>query len=78
MSTAWSPSIRDTATGGVAALLIRKSWRDSEAGPAIAALLSAAIRDANPVVRMRAAEAALAMHASIDAAKRQPPSANSC
>lgn len=70
MSTAWSPSIRDTATGGLAALLIRKSWRDSDAGPAIATLLSAAMRDANPVVRMRAAEAALAMHASIDAAKR--------
>jgi hypothetical protein len=66
----WSPSTRDTAMSGLAALLKRKAWRDSEAGPSIASWLSAAIQDSEPVVRLRAAAAMRAVHADVESAER--------
>jgi hypothetical protein len=55
--------MRDTAIGGLAALLVRADWRASKHGGAIASLVEAALRHENPVVRMRAAEGVLALHA---------------
>jgi hypothetical protein len=62
--------MRDTAVGGLAALLNRPEWRDSGARPSIASEVSAAMRDTNPVVRMRAARAAYALYASVGPAER--------
>lgn len=62
--------MRDTAVGGLATLLSWPSWRDSDAGPSIASQVSAAAHDENPVVRMRAAEAAWAMYAGLSAVNR--------
>lgn len=70
MISAWSPDLRDTAIGGLATLLNREAWRGSDAGQTIEAAVSAAMRDPNPVVRMRAAEAAPAVHAGVDRDRR--------
>ncbi|WP_203933925.1 hypothetical protein [Virgisporangium ochraceum] len=51
-------------------MLNRPEWRDSDHCPAIARVVSAALHDANPVVRMQAAYAARAVHADADAAHR--------
>lgn len=62
--------MRDTAIGGLASLLNRQEWRESEAQPTIAAVVSSALRDTNPVVRMQAAQAAVAMLANENVAER--------
>lgn len=62
--------MRDTAVGGLAALIARADWRSSGDAPAIAAAVTAALHDANPVVRMRAAEGVLAVHADDDGEQR--------
>lgn len=70
MSAVWSPGGRDTAIGGLADLLNRQEWRESDAQASIAAVVSSALRDANPVVRMQAAQAAAAVLADVGAAER--------
>lgn len=62
--------MRDTAIGGLATLLNRQEWRESEAQPTIAAVVSSALRDTNAVVRMQAAQAAAATLGSDGAAER--------
>jgi hypothetical protein len=62
--------MRDVAIKGLVALVNRQEWRDSEAGPSIEASVSAALHDTNPVMRMLAAGAARALHASADSAQR--------
>ncbi|HEX5406371.1 MAG TPA: hypothetical protein VFX16_29200 [Pseudonocardiaceae bacterium] len=68
--TAWNPDMRDTAIGGLATLLSRDVWRDSNAGPQIADSVSVAMRDANPLLRMQAARAAAAARAGLSASDR--------
>jgi hypothetical protein len=70
MNTVWGPGERDTAISGLAALLNRPEWRDTYFGSAIAPVVSTALSDANPVVRMQAAHAARALHADADADAR--------
>lgn len=62
--------MRDTAVGGLVALLARQDWRSSGDAAAIAAAVTAGLQDDSPVVRMRAAEGALALHADSDAEQR--------
>ncbi len=62
--------MRDTAVEGLVALLYRPEWRDSDAGPSIASAVSAAMRDANPVVRMEAASGMRVLHAAAEPVHR--------
>ncbi len=62
--------MRDTAVGGFASLLARPDWRSSDATAAIAGAVTAGLHDDSPVVRMRAAEGALAIHADDDVERR--------
>jgi hypothetical protein len=62
--------MRDTAIGGLAVLLNRADWRDSDAGASIAGRISEGLRDSNPVVRMRAATAPSALQAGVDSSAR--------
>lgn len=62
--------MRDTAIGGLAALLHRQEWRSSDRGVTISAAVAAALHDVNPVVRLRAAEGVLPLHAEQDAAQK--------
>lgn len=62
--------MRDTAVGGLVALLARQDWDCSGDAAAIAAAVTAGLHDDNPVVRMRAAEGLLALHVDEDAEQR--------
>jgi hypothetical protein len=50
--------MRDTAIYGLAALFAQREWRDSDSGPPIAGMMTAALHDENPLVRMHAAHVA--------------------
>lgn len=58
--------MRDSAIGGLATLLRRPDWRDSDARPAIAERISAGLRDQSALVRMHAATAVRALCAAAD------------
>ncbi|MFI7067079.1 hypothetical protein ACIBL3_39200 [Kribbella sp. NPDC050124] len=62
--------MRDAGFGGLAALVNRQVWRDSEAGPPIVERVLEGMRDPNPVVRMRAATAVLASYSRQTAGDR--------
>lgn len=58
----WNPGLRDRGVSGLAALLRRADWRESESRPEIARVVSDALSDASPLVRMLAADAVSALH----------------
>jgi hypothetical protein len=62
--------MHDTAVGGLAALLSQQDWRSSGDAAAIAAAVTAGLHDDSPVVRMRAAEGLLAVHADAEGEQR--------
>ncbi|MEV4130327.1 hypothetical protein [Nocardia sp. NPDC049707] len=68
MSAMWSSGMRDTGIQGLAALFIRADWRESPTGAEIGSILSAALHDNSPLVRMQAAHAAKALHHNNDLA----------
>jgi len=59
--------MRDKAVGGLAALLRREAWSQSEGAAQIAQIISDALRDPSPLVRMHAAGAVLALYPDADA-----------
>jgi hypothetical protein len=62
--------MRDTAMGGLVALLVQPEWRSDRLASAIADAVRSGLRDDNALVRMRAAEGVLALHADKDAEQR--------
>ncbi len=60
--------MRDTGVQGLAALFIRADWRESPAGNEIGSILSTALHDSSPLVRMQAAYAAKALNHNNDLA----------
>lgn len=62
--------MRDAAAGGLACLLTRPAWRDSDLGSGLRDAVTRLVTDESPLVRMRAVGACRALHTEFGPAER--------